>query len=207
MSYLISRPYWYLRHGQTDWNARNLSQGRTDVPLNRLGLAQAEAAGHALADAWSNLETPIARIVSSPLGRARMTAEITAQILREKTGVQLPIDLDDSLKEVCFGVEEAKPMGPWYDQWIAGQFTPAGGEPFKILCNRVRDAVNRAIMNTQNGHVMIVAHGGIFRSLRFMMGLKPNVRLPNAQPIHITPPPQGEKAWTLNMLSVKEAKV
>lgn len=31
---LTNVPFWYLRHGETDWNARNLSQGNVDVPLN-----------------------------------------------------------------------------------------------------------------------------------------------------------------------------
>ena len=41
---LPARAFWFLRHGETDWNAANLSQGRTDVPLNDRGLAQAAAA-------------------------------------------------------------------------------------------------------------------------------------------------------------------
>ncbi|WP_264817893.1 histidine phosphatase family protein, partial [Acidomonas methanolica] len=49
---LLARPYWYLRHGQTDWNARDLSQGRTDVPLNATGEAQAVAAAQRVARHW-----------------------------------------------------------------------------------------------------------------------------------------------------------
>lgn len=203
MSYLLSHPYWYLRHGQTDWNARNLSQGRTDIPLNTVGLAQAVAAGNAIANHWSKLECPITQIVSSPLRRARRTAEMTAAIVKEKIGVTIPVELDDSLREVCFGVEEGKPMGVWYDEWIAGDFTPEGGEPFPVLCRRIADAMNRSIRRTENGTVMIVAHGAIFRALRHMMGLKANVRLPNAQPLCAQPPAPGTKAWELHPLPLE----
>ena len=36
--------FWFLRHGETDWNAQNLSQGAVDIPLNETGLAQARLA-------------------------------------------------------------------------------------------------------------------------------------------------------------------
>ncbi|MGI4954935.1 MAG: histidine phosphatase family protein, partial [Janthinobacterium lividum] len=39
---LIPRAFWFLRHGETDWNARNLSQGNVDIPLNEVGIAQAK---------------------------------------------------------------------------------------------------------------------------------------------------------------------
>ena len=45
---LPRRAFWYLRHGETDWNARGLSQGNVDIPLNPVGLAQAERAAEAL---------------------------------------------------------------------------------------------------------------------------------------------------------------
>lgn len=203
MTALLTRPYWYLRHGQTDWNARNLSQGRTDIPLNTVGLSQAVTAGSAIANHWDDLELPITQIISSPLGRARKTAEITAEIIKQKAGVNLPIELDDGLKEVCFGVEEAQPMGAWYDDWIAGTFTPVNAEPFAILCNRVAEAVNRSICKAQNGTVLIVAHGGVFRALRCLMGLEVNVRLANAQPMCARPPEKGEKAWELHALPLE----
>jgi len=123
----------FLRHGETDWNARGLSQGRTDVPLNQVGLQQAERAAQTLR------ATPIATIQSSPLIRARHTAEIVAAALR------LPVAFDDDLAEVEFGEQEGQPMGEWYDDWIAGTYAPAGAETFQALLDRTVRAVNRAL--------------------------------------------------------------
>ena len=63
-------PFWYLRHGETDWNRQGLSQGSIDIPLNELGLAQAREAAVRLRNRG------ITSIVASPLSRARVTAEI-----------------------------------------------------------------------------------------------------------------------------------
>ena len=43
------RDFYFLRHGQTDWNAEGRFQGHSDIPLNALGLSQAREAALALA--------------------------------------------------------------------------------------------------------------------------------------------------------------
>ncbi|GAA0608696.1 hypothetical protein GCM10009416_51870 [Craurococcus roseus] len=176
--------FWFLRHGETDWNAQGLSQGRTDIPLNAVGLAQAERAARTLKDGG------IATIVSSPLSRARATAEIVAEAL------DLPIAaFDDDLCETNFGEQEGQPMGDWYDDWIAGTYTPDGAEPFPALLARAVTAVNRAL--ERPAPVLVVAHGALFRALRLAFGLEPNVRTPNALPVRCEPPAAGGDAWTL----------
>lgn len=176
-------PFWFLRHGETDWNARGLSQGSTDIPLNAVGIAQARRAALTL------VGKGITRIVSSPLGRARHTAEIVAEALK------LPVEIDDDLREVRFGVQEGKPMGDWYDDWIAGDYTPEGAETFAALRVRATAAVNRA--TALPGPVLVVAHGALFRALRQAMGMQPNVRTPNALPLRLDPPAAGEAAWRI----------
>jgi probable phosphoglycerate mutase len=177
-------PFWFLRHGETDWNAQGLSQGRTDIPLNAVGLAQAERAARTLEGSG------IATIVSSPLSRARATAEIVAEAL------DLPVAaFDDDLREVNFGEQEGQPMGDWYDDWIAGAYTPERAEPFPALLARAVLAVNRAL--ERPAPVLVVAHGALFRALRLAFGLEPNVRTPNALPVRCEPPAGGGDAWTL----------
>jgi probable phosphoglycerate mutase len=177
-------PFWFLRHGETDWNAQGLSQGRTDIPLNAVGLAQAARAAKTLAGIGG-----IATIVASPLIRARVTAEIAAEALG------LPVALDEGLQEVNFGEQEGKPMGDWYDDWIAGDYTPAGAETFVALLARAVAAVNRA--TAKPAPVLIVAHGALFRALRLAFGHEPNVRTPNALPIRCLPPADGGRVWDI----------
>ena len=180
---LTHTPFWFLRHGETDWNAQGLSQGRTDIPLNTVGEMQARRAAVTVAPLG------ITTIVSSPLGRARRTAEVAA------AAIGRPVEIDDELAEVNFGEQEGLPMGDWYDDWIAGTYMPGGAETFAALRDRAVRAVNRAL--ERPGPVLVVAHGALFRALRQAMGLEANVRTPNALPLHLTPPAPGESAWTL----------
>ncbi len=180
---LAPRPFWYLRHGETDWNAQGLSQGRSDIALNATGTEQARRAAGIMAAHWHD-HAPITRIVSSPLIRAYRTAEIVADALAGQ-GARLPLSTDPELQEVCFGEQEGQPMGSWYDDWIAGSYTPKGAEVFQELVSRAVAAVDRA---TDGGGVaLVVCHGAMFRALRMAMGLPANVRLSNAVPLWLTP--------------------
>lgn len=172
--------FWFLRHGETDWNAAGLSQGNVDIPLNATGIAQAHAAAAKLA------HRGIAAIVASPLSRARDTADIVAAALA------LPVAIDDGLREVSFGVQEGQVMSDWFDDWIFGRFTPTGAETFAALRARATAAINRALVHP--APVLVVAHGALFRALRAEMGLPPRERLPNATPTFCEP---GSPAWTL----------
>ena len=177
-------PFWFLRHGETDWNAQGLSQGNVDIPLNPTGLAQARSAAGRLRNRG------IATIVASPLSRARDTAGIAGDAL------SLPVQIDDGLREVRFGVQEGQPMSEWFAHWVAGNFTPEGAETFAGLRHRAVAAVNRAIALPPV--VLVVAHGALFRALRTAMGIEPLIRTPNAVPIWCEPPAAGETAWKLD---------
>ena len=91
-----SRSFLCLRHGVTDWNRQGLFQGRTDIPLNDEGLAQAHLAAPRLQN------VPFDIIVSSPLSRAFRTAEIIAAASRK------PVSGDADLIECDFGSFEGK---------------------------------------------------------------------------------------------------
>lgn len=85
-----------VRHGETAWNREGRYQGRTDIPLSPEGQAQVQALGRRLA------HLPIAIAISSPLSRARNTAEA---ILAGRT---TPLELDDGLLEISHGDWEGK---------------------------------------------------------------------------------------------------
>ena len=151
------------------------------MPLNEAGLAQAHEAAPLLR------HRGITTIISSPLSRARVTAEIVAAVLG------LPISFDEELREVSFGVQEAKPMdGAWFAEWVDGTATPEGAETFVALRARAARAINRVLANP--APVLVVAHGALFRALRADMGLEPNVRTANAMPFLCEP---GKPAWNL----------
>ena len=117
--------FWFLRHGETDWNAQGLSQGNTDIALNAVGRAQAARAARSL------VGMRFGSIVASPLSRARDTAAMAAEALG------MDFTLDDDLREVSFGEQEGQPMGDWYDDWIADRYTPPRAETFRSLPRNV----------------------------------------------------------------------
>lgn len=176
---LVRTPFWFLRHGETDWNAQGWSQGNVDIPLNAVGVAQAEAAAAMMRGRG------VATIVASPLSRAHDTAKAVAGVLG------LEVELDEGLREVSFGVQEGKPMSAWFNEWVEGIFTPEGAESFAALRARATAAVNRAL--ARPAPVLVVAHGALFRALRAEMGLEANVRTPNAMPFFCEP----GAPWTL----------
>jgi len=172
--------FWFLRHGETDWNAQGVSQGNVDIPLNPVGLAQARAAAPLLR------HRGIATIVASPLSRARVTAEIVAAAL------DLPVEIDADLREVAFGVQEGHKMSDWFADWVDGIRTPEGAESFAALRRRAVGAINRAL--DRPPVVLVVAHGAFFRALRAAMGLEINLRTRNAVPMFCEPTAEG---WRL----------
>ncbi len=122
----------------------------------------------------------IASIVSSPLSRARETANAAGAVL------DLPVTLLDDLQEVSFGVHEGTiQSAPWFAAWVSGESTPEGAESFADLRTRAASALTTALSNT--APVLVVAHGAWFRALRAEMRLPIDVRTPNALPIFCEP--------------------
>ena len=93
---------YYIRHGQTEWNALGRLQGAQDIPLNELGREQSAHAGHVLADLFRRDGENASSIgfVASPLGRARQTMDLVRGVLK------LPLSgyaIDDRLREIGYG--------------------------------------------------------------------------------------------------------
>lgn len=83
-----------IRHGETEWNTLHRAQGRTDIPLNQQGIAQAQA----LAEHFSGKRVDL--ILSSPLCRALDTAKALSRT------VNAPIKIAEELTEIRFGIWE-----------------------------------------------------------------------------------------------------
>lgn len=142
------------RHGRTAWNLENRFQGKTDIPLDEVGLAQAERAARLLAA----LE-PTA-IVASPLRRA----SATAQALADRTG--LPLSHDPDLVERDGGEWEGLTGAEIRARYPAEHaiWQPPGGETGAEVAKRVGGALERAAERLEDGGLVVVAsHGAALR--------------------------------------------
>jgi broad specificity phosphatase PhoE len=151
-----------VRHGRTAWNAINRFQGHQDVPLDDVGLEQAEHAARLLAG------FPPSRIVASDLSRARLTAEPLARI----TG--LPVHTDARLRETHGGVWEGRldteilaDDGEAFAAWRAGSDLAAGGaETRSQVADRMEAGLTEALTEVPTGGVLVaVTHGGAARAV------------------------------------------
>jgi 2,3-bisphosphoglycerate-dependent phosphoglycerate mutase len=173
MSASVLPLFYFLRHGETEWNRLGLCQGQNDIALNETGISQAEAARDLLA------ETAITRIVSSDLCRARTTAEIVNQL----HGV--PLRTTSGLREISFGTLEGQPRPyPRYSELLENA-AQHGGESFERFADRIMDALNVALAD--GGLPLIVSHGGVFHALKSRFGLDETSDLSNAAPVLFLP--------------------
>ena len=160
---------YFIRHGETDWNAIARLQGQQDIPLNATGIRQARRCGEIL-KSMPNLP-PEMPFVASPMQRTIATMKL----MREAAG--LPADgfiIDDRLKEISFGTWEgltwrevrksdpARAAGREADKW---GFVPPGGESYQMLLERVS-----GWFGTIERDSVVVAHGGVARALLVLLG-------------------------------------
>lgn len=156
---------YFIRHGETDWNAQSRYQGQADIPMNETGRAQARRNGKALRALLPGIAH--CSYVASPLLRARETMEIVrgAMGLEPRTYA-----LDPRLKEIHYGDWQgifAKDL-PGID--AAGlearardtfRWRPKGGESYEDLMVRSVGWLDGVAQDT-----VVSGHGGISRVLR-----------------------------------------
>jgi broad specificity phosphatase PhoE len=162
---------YFIRHGETDWNAEARYQGQADVPMNELGRAQAKRNGEALRPLLPHITH--ADFVASPLARARETM----QIVRVALGLE-PNDfrIDERLKEAHYGDWQGTLLAdlPWLDaEGIEARtrdpyrWRPQGGESYEDLMARTVPWFDAIARDT-----VVVSHGGVSRVLRgYILGL------------------------------------
>lgn len=177
------KEFYYLRHGETEWNRRGIFQGTVDAPLNETGLGQAKAASQILRN------YPIETICCSPLTRTRQTAKPTAEAL----GLE-PVYYED-LKEVRVGALEGQPRGENYNQWMRGEIVVEGAETWQEFSDRAVRGINQALEH--QGPVLVVAHGAYFRAFEQYLGTKEPLPLGNCIPLKLTPPTADFPQWQI----------
>jgi len=141
-----------VRHGESEGNAAGLLLGRMDSPLTERGRSQARS----LADAVSGAT----RLVSSPLSRARETAEAL--------GTGLTVEIDDRWVEVDYGEFDGRPLGAVpgevWTRWRSDPtFAPPGGESLASAGARAREACQELLAEPDgaargDGVVVVVSH-------------------------------------------------
>lgn len=153
-----------VRHGETEWNLQRRNQGRFDSPLTERGVAQAGAIGR-LVGTLPNAAA--VRIVASPLGRARRTAEI----IRTHIQPAPELRLDERLRELSLGswdgltYEEIAVCSPGiFDGDSAHEwcFRSPDGEPYDRFAARIEDWLREAI---DIPFIIAVTHGVVSRVL------------------------------------------
>jgi probable phosphoglycerate mutase len=144
-----------LRHGETPLSVERRFAGRGDIPLTETGRLQAKAAAQRLAARGG-----VQLIVTSPLQRARLTADAVAA----STGA--PVEVDDGWIETDFGEWEglsyAEAMERWPDEvtaWMKDtSVAPPRGESFSAAGRRVLAALDRLLARAEPGRVVVVSH-------------------------------------------------
>lgn len=153
---------YLIRHGETYWNEKRLLQGSTDIELNDYGRELARITSEAMKD------VPFEIIYSSPLVRARDTAEI---MRRDR---QIPIVVDKRLREMNFGVLEGEYLPDmekdptsqlYYLNREPDKYIPENGESFEQVTERAREFINQVLVPAKEKYdtVLIAAHGALIR--------------------------------------------
>lgn len=168
---------YFVRHGETDWNAEARYQGQVDIPLNDKGRGQARRNGLTLK---AKLRDPAAfDYIASPLGRTRETMDI----LRDALGLPPEgVRFDDRLREMNYGHWEGQlaadlpktdPEGVAErarDWW---HWRPLGGESYEDLTVRVRSWLESIERDS-----VVASHGGVSRALRGTVVPVPREQVP-----------------------------
>ena len=175
---------YYVRHGETDFNAQGRLQGRRDTVLNARGLEQAAECGTVLKELFArdHRQPQEFDYVSSPLQRARQTMEV----LRSALGLEpLGYQIDERLVEIAYGdwegltLPEIEQRSPGIlarrdrDKW---DFAPPGGESYRELTARIANWYDSLVRDT-----VVAAHGGGVRALSALFKILPEEEATRAQ--------------------------
>ena len=173
----MTKRIYFVRHGETDCNSKNLIQGRgVDAPLNALGHQQAEA----FYQHYKHI--PFDKVYTSSLQR---THQSMAPLL--KSGI--PHEIIDGFDEMNFGIMEGKEMfdstGTFtlkslLEQWKnnEGDAKAEQGESPNEVLQRMKDALETVLSRKQEANVVVCMHG---RALRILMCYLLNLPISNME--------------------------
>ena len=143
---------YLIRHGQTDWNLEGRFQGREDIELNQKGIQQATECGQAIND------IPFKAVITSPLKRARKTAEIIAAEIKTNK-----IIVDEAITERDF--KKVSGMTPQEREAFYASGEKDDKEPWDDLCKRMLSSVKKYARLYKNCNIVMVSHGATINAV------------------------------------------
>ncbi len=153
-----------IRHGETRANAEGRYLGALDMGLNETGWAQVDALAQVLVR-----ETPFQRLLSSPLLRARQSAEVISRALA------LPVQVIPAFRErhvgVFEGLTQAEARSRYPELWMRNITRrwaegPPDGESLDAVIARVSSGLIALADQAQGERVLLVAHGVVAKVIR-----------------------------------------
>lgn len=158
-----------VRHGQSDWNLKNLFTGWRDVDLTEKGIAEAREAGRKLKTEGINFDVAF----TSSLKRAQRTLDL---MLSELGQTSIPVFKDQALNERDYGdlvgLNKDDARKKWGEEQVhiwrrSYDVAPPGGESLKDTLARalpyyITDILPRVL---RGEHVLVAAHGNSLRAL------------------------------------------
>jgi len=138
-----------VRHGRTASNAAGVFLGHADPPLDPTGETQADAVAAVLEGAG--------RVITSPLVRARQTA----QRIADRSDVD--VEVDDRFIELDYGQWDQRPLvdvsaAEWEEWHNDLTFAPPGGESLEAVGRRVRSGLEDLAAAASHADVVVVTH-------------------------------------------------
>ncbi len=155
---------YVVRHGQTEWNLKHLVQGISDIPLTDKGIEEA----YKLQELVASLDIDV--VISSPLERARKTAQII-------TNNKLPINTDDRIKERDWGMNEGAEIDSvdTIDCWDVILNTNVQNiERIQDFMLRVSNFIEDIKVRYKDSKVLVVTHSAVIRVIHYMLGRIPD---------------------------------
>lgn len=189
---------YFIRHGQTDWNAQNLLQGQEDIPLNAVGIKQAYGLSELLKDVSFDA------VLSSDLSRAEETARIVCE------GRQIPFIISSELREravgalggTCVKAFNEKFGDPFFLSSVAqtktSYFETSWHDEFESsssVYKRVHSFLETHLETFQNKCLLVSTHGAVIRTLLDQVAFIPKRRwmISNCGYVHFLLTPSGFK--------------
>lgn len=189
MTKIINKKFFFVRHGITEWNDKQLCQGQLDIELNEAGRLEAKLLGRSIK------AFPFSRICASPLKRALETAKILQASLPD-----CKLQLIDELKERNWGQLEGISSTEMYRIEEMEEKNPHlpsqnGIEDREAFKSRILRGLNIAL--NDHDEPLIVSHGRVFLSLCELLDIPLIRQIPNTTLIECSPMKDG---WQVNFI-------